>query len=86
MVAAKAARSTQVIGELVNGGVSCDEWTTFEITKNTLTLRPPRKGPFSGADGPVFKFNNVRFVVYSGTLLVGPKVDFTGTEVQVFAS
>ena len=76
--AAQATSSDEVVGELVNGGVSCDAWTTFEIAANRLKLVAPEDS--CGGDD-VFAFNNVRFLVASaGTLRVLPRVEFTGDD------
>ncbi|CAN0378760.1 unnamed protein product, partial [Laminaria digitata] len=73
--AAGATSSDEVVGELVNGGVSCDTWTTFEIAANRLKLIAPE----GSSSDDVFVFNNVRLLVASdATLRVLPMVEFTG--------
>lgn len=73
--AAQATSSDDVVGELTNGGVSCDAWTTFEIAANRLKL----VAPDGSSSDNVFVFNNVRFLVASAaTLRVLPMVELTG--------
>lgn len=73
-LAAAAAGSSDTVGVLTGGGVSCDAWTTFEVTHNKLKLVAPDTG--FNADH-TFVFENVRFLVSSGVLRVDPEVSFS---------
>ncbi|CAM9529765.1 unnamed protein product [Ectocarpus sp. 4 AP-2014] len=65
-----------VLGQLVEEEIFCDEWLNVEIPENKLKL--------DGDDGVTYKFDKVRFVVKSGAVLrVEVPVEFTGDRTQV---
>eukprot|EP00752_Nemacystus_decipiens_P001324 g1314.t1 len=71
-----AATSGDILGQLTEAEIACDDWVNVEVAGNKLKL--------DGDAGTSYTLEKIRFVVKSGAVLrVEVPVEFTGGDVRV---